>query len=99
MTFKQYLAAYPSYHRHPANKALHLVGIPLIVGGGIALFSSEWQAGLVAFVVGWIGQFVGHWIEGSRPAFIGRPLFLLAAPVWYAQVVGRAFKRLLGCRP
>ncbi len=96
MTFAQYLAAYPQYHRNPVNKALHIVGIPLIILGTLALFSSHWKVGLAAFTLGWIGQFVGHWIEGSRPAFAGSPIFLLAAPVWYVQTVWGWLKKLAG---
>lgn len=99
MTFKEYLAAYPLYHRHPVNKALHIIGIPLIIVGTLALFSSHWKAGLGAFVVGWIAQFVGHWIEGSRPAFVGSPVFLFAAPIWYVQTVAGAVKRLFRAGP
>ncbi len=96
MTFKEYLAAYPLYHRHPVNKALHLVCIPIIILGTVALFSSYWKIGLTGFILGWIGQFVGHWIEGSRPAFIGSPIFLFAAPIWYVQMVAKGLKKLFG---
>ena len=50
MTFKEYLSAYTLYHRHPVNKALHIAGIPLIMVGTVALFSSYWKVGLVVFV-------------------------------------------------
>ncbi len=34
------------------------------------------------FVVAWIGQFVGHGIEGKRPSFYHDLLFLLVGPLW-----------------
>lgn len=34
------------------------------------------------FVVAWIGQFVGHKIEGKKPAFFKDVSFLLIGPVW-----------------
>ena len=34
------------------------------------------------FVVAWIGQFVGHKIEGLKPSFLKDLLFLLIGPVW-----------------
>lgn len=96
MTFKEYLDAYPLYHRHPVNKALHMVGIPIIILGGLMLFSRYWLPGLVLFTLGWMGQFVGHWIEGSRPAFTGSPVFLFAAPIWYLREVRAGLRRFFG---
>lgn len=37
---------------------------------------------LGVFVAAWIGQFVGHAIEGARPAFTRDLLFLLVGPLW-----------------
>lgn len=34
------------------------------------------------FVVGWVGQFVGHKIEGKKPSFIQDLKFLLIGPLW-----------------
>jgi uncharacterized membrane protein YGL010W len=40
-----------------------------------------WVA-LAIFVLGWIGQFAGHQIEGARPAFFKDLQFLLIGPLW-----------------
>ena len=37
---------------------------------------------LAIFIVGWIGQFIGHKIEGKKPSFFKDLLFLLIGPVW-----------------
>lgn len=37
---------------------------------------------LLLFVLSWIGQFVGHKIEGKRPSFFKDMLFLLIGPIW-----------------
>ena len=37
---------------------------------------------LGVFVVAWLGQFIGHKIEGRRPAFIEDLEFLLVSPAW-----------------
>ncbi len=37
---------------------------------------------LTIFVVAWIGQFIGHKIEGKRPSFFHDLLFLLIGPLW-----------------
>ncbi|MBM3345424.1 MAG: DUF962 domain-containing protein [Betaproteobacteria bacterium] len=39
-------------------------------------------AALGIFVVGWVGQFIGHAIEGTRPSFFKDLQFLLIGPLW-----------------
>ncbi len=34
------------------------------------------------FVVAWIGQFIGHKVEGHRPSFLTDLVFLLIGPLW-----------------
>ena len=34
------------------------------------------------FVLAWIGQFIGHAIEGKRPSFFKDVQFLLIGPIW-----------------
>ena len=46
-------------------------------------------ASLVVFVLAWIGQFVGHKIEGAKPAFIDDLKFLLIGPLWLLGFVYR----------
>ena len=41
-----------------------------------------WQIAIAIFIVAWIGQFVGHHIEGERPSFFRDIQFLLIGPVW-----------------
>ena len=44
---------------------------------------SAWLAwGLGVFVVGWTIQFVGHWYEGRKPAFVDDLVGLLIAPMF-----------------
>ncbi len=37
---------------------------------------------LAIFVVAWIGQFIGHKIEGKKPSFFQDLFFLLIGPIW-----------------
>lgn len=37
---------------------------------------------VLIFVVAWIGQFIGHKIEGKKPSFFKDLFFLLIGPVW-----------------
>lgn len=40
-----------------------------------------WLA-IVSFVAAWIGQFIGHHIEGKKPSFFQDLQFLLIGPAW-----------------
>ena len=50
-----------------------------------------WQISLVVFVVAWIGQFIGHHIEGKKPSFFEDIRFLLIGPLF---VLGFVYRRL-----
>lgn len=43
------------------------------------------------FVAAWIGQFVGHLLEGRRPSFFTDLAYLLIGPAWLA---GKILRRL-----
>jgi uncharacterized membrane protein YGL010W len=53
------------------------------VNGGPAL----WQSCLAIFVVSWIGQFIGHKIEGKKPSFLDDLKFLLIGPIWLLHFI------------
>ncbi len=50
-----------------------------------------WLTSIIAFVILWIMQFVGHHIEGKKPSFFKDIQFLLIGPAW---VVGFLYDRL-----
>ena len=72
--------------------ALGMVGVmalmvyPLTLLGERALVVS-----IVVFVGAWIGQFIGHIIEGRKPAFLEDVRSLLVGPAW---LLGFVYKRL-----
>ena len=45
---------------------------------------------LAVFVVAWVGQFVGHHIEGRRPSFLTDLTYLLVGPAWVLAKLYRA---------
>ena len=45
----------------------------------------------VVFALAWIGQFVGHIIEGTKPSFFEDVKFLLVGPAWLLGFVYRRF--------
>ena len=44
---------------------------------------------IVVFVLAWIGQFIGHKIEGKKPSFFQDVQFLLIGPAWLMAFVYR----------
>lgn len=55
------------------------------------LWPAMWQVCLLIFVLAWIGQFVGHKIEGKKPSFLDDLRFLLVGPVWLLHFI---FKKM-----
>ena len=127
---------YAESHRHPVNKAIHWICVPLITW---SLLAALWAwtplavyvlialavvfyislslpiaigmlvvsalmvltltivtehlltLALVVFVIAWIGQFIGHKIEGKKPSFFEDIKFLLIGPAW---LLGFVYRRL-----
>ena len=80
---------YKSRHRHPLNRLSHSIGIPMVVAS-LPLFFFSWRLALALLLVGWIFQFLGHAIEGNRPAFFGNPIYLLVGPWWLVRRAAEA---------
>ena len=73
-------------------------GVVLGVVLALMLFGGQWlaaqttslwlTAGLGLFVVGWIVQFVGHYFEGKKPAFVDDLVGLLIGPLFVTAELG-----------
>lgn len=61
-----------------------LMGLALALGQWAALLAwGPWLAlGVGGFVLGWIIQFVGHYFEGRKPAFVDDLVGLLVGPMF-----------------
>jgi uncharacterized membrane protein YGL010W len=46
-----------------------------------------WEVCLGIFVLAWIGQFIGHKIEGKKPSFLDDLKFLLIGPIWLLHFI------------
>ena len=66
----------------PYGRALLVVFLATIASfaASMALVFGLQAAGV--FVVAWVGQFVGHHIEGRRPSFFTDLKYLLIGPLW-----------------
>jgi uncharacterized membrane protein YGL010W len=84
------MAQYDHEHTSPWNRLLHGVGIPLIFAGAILAILTWWRLGAALFVGGWLLLFLGHRIEGNRPAFFQGAFYLLVGPVWVAKEMWHA---------
>jgi uncharacterized membrane protein YGL010W len=70
------------------------IGLGILVGLVRLLETLAWPLWLTClaiFVIAWIGQFVGHAIEGKRPSFFKDLQFLLIGPLW---LLGHLYRRL-----
>jgi uncharacterized membrane protein YGL010W len=127
---------YGESHRHPLNRALHALCVPLITIAVVALLwrmpvpGTPLNIGLITLCAGvvscafvslrhaiglatlallvaflwprialligtaqlfwilalaWVGQFIGHAVEGRRPSFSDDLRFLLVGPLWIIE--------------
>ena len=86
-SFTRYMAQYDQEHTNAWNKVLHGVGIPMILAGIVLLVLTFWRLGATLFMGGWVLLFVGHRIEGNRPAFFQGVIYFLVGPVWIAKEI------------
>ncbi len=67
-----------------------VVGVLMLLAHGVAYGSTaSWLAwGIGMFVAGWIIQFIGHYYEGRKPAFVDDLVGLLIGPMFVtAEIV------------
>jgi hypothetical protein len=58
---------YASRHRHPTNRALHLIGVPLAPFGTLyLLLAGNAAPAAAAFACGYALQWAGHHTEGNE---------------------------------
>ncbi len=86
-SFAQYMQQYDHEHTSAWNKLCHGVGIPLSFAGLICLVLTKWFLGAGLFLGGWAFLFLGHGIEGNKPAFFQGLVYLLIGPIWVAKEI------------
>ena len=64
-----------------------LLGVNAIYFGVNQDASSLAYVGLAVFVIAWIGQFIGHKIEGKKPSFLEDVQFLMVGPAWLLSFI------------
>jgi uncharacterized membrane protein YGL010W len=89
---REWLDRYNASHQHPGNRALHAVGIPMLVIAVLLGLASIFIAplrlpALLLFVLGWVLQFIGHLLEGKPPAFFSDWRFLVTGLAWWLRKI------------
>ena len=70
--------------------AIGMLGVSVVLLYPLTLLGPNTLAVAVAvFVLAWIGQFIGHKIEGKKPSFFEDIKFLLIGPAWLLAHVYR----------
>jgi len=87
--FLYYLALSPTLAAGMGVFAGLSVGLLILLGR--MNFAPLWALCLGLFAIAWIGQFIGHAIEGKKPSFFKDLQFLLIGPLW---VLGGIYRRL-----
>ncbi len=71
--------------------ALGMVGVMAIFTVALywldGLRTPLWMLCVGIFVLAWIGQFIGHLVEGKRPSFFQDLQFLMIGPMWLLSFV------------
>jgi uncharacterized membrane protein YGL010W len=72
-----------------------LIGFLLLTGNyllSIYFQNYLWRISTITFLVAWVGQFIGHKIEGKKPSFLQDIQFLLIGPAWLLSFIYKSFK-------
>lgn len=82
------------------------LSLPLGLGAGLLMALAWWSVaalhaafgatvlavtGAAVFVIAWIGQFIGHHVEGRRPSFLTDLVYLMVGPVW---VLSKGYRKV-----
>lgn len=66
-----------------------LVVLLLVNQTNAAFGNLAWVFFVSVFVLSWIGQFIGHKIEGAKPSFFDDLKFLMIGPAWLLHFIYR----------
>jgi len=86
-------------HNHPVNRALHMIAIPVGFSSLVVVWF-HWIIALLliptAFALAWLG----HLIEGNKPAFMTNPVHVFVAPIWLVKkIFGRGEQKSAAAAP
>lgn len=83
------------YIRLSVSLTIGMLGISIIfvllINNINSLLDSSLYYYISIFIIAWIGQFIGHKIEGEKPAFFKDLQFLLIGPLWLLSFIYKKF--------
>ncbi len=71
--------------------AAAMLGVSLVMLLILSMMTYVFWPSVAIFVLAWIGQFIGHHIEGKKPSFFKDVQFLLIGPAWLLGFIFRLF--------
>jgi len=99
LNWASFLIAFAVYYYYKLSPVMSYLMLLIIFAMSMGIVQLEkWQANggpalwlscLVIFVLAWIGQFIGHKIEGKKPSFLDDVKFLLIGPIWLLHFICR----------
>jgi uncharacterized membrane protein YGL010W len=78
---------YASFRNFNVVASMLLFVFPMYVVLNMLRYHHLFLTSLIIFVLAWIGQFVGHKIEGKKPSFLKDLQFLLIGPLWVIKAL------------
>lgn len=98
VNWASFLIAFAIYYYYKLSPVLSYFMLLLIMFFSAGIVSLEkmhttqgwpqmWQVCLGIFIIAWIGQFIGHKIEGKKPSFFDDVKFLLIGPIWLMHFI------------
>lgn len=92
LNWASFLIAFSGYYYYRLSPVLSYMMILLVFAMALVVVQLEkwalaggpaiWMVCGIIFIVSWIGQFIGHKIEGKKPSFLQDVKFLLIGPIW-----------------
>jgi len=97
INWASFLIAFSGYYYYRLSPVLSYMMILIVFAMSLLVVQLEkwalvggpalWLVCAVIFVVAWIGQFIGHRIEGKKPSFLEDVKFLLIGPIWLLHFI------------
>jgi uncharacterized membrane protein YGL010W len=101
VNWASFLIAFSIYYYYKLSPVLSYFMLLALMGFSYGIIQlAEWQkAGgpalwlvcAILFVLSWVGQFIGHNIEGKKPSFLDDLKFLLIGPIWLLHFILKKF--------
>lgn len=97
VNWASFLLAFSIYYYYKLSPVLSYAMILVTFGFSAIIVTLEnmekaggwplWQVCMGIFILAWIGQFIGHKIEGKKPSFLDDVKFLLIGPLWLLHFI------------